>query len=52
MAVLGFEDAHAMTVLTISAAEVSRYDTLMRLDCGEIRVADAMALLSLERRRI
>ena len=41
-----------MTVLTMSTAEVSRFDTLMRLDRGEIRVADAMALLSLERRQI
>ena len=41
-----------MTVLTMSAAEVSRFDTLMRLDRGEIRVADAMALLNLERRQI
>lgn len=52
MAILGSEDVQAMTVLTMSAAEVSRYDTLMRLDRGEIRVADAMALLSLERRQI
>ena len=52
MAVLGSEDVHAMTVLTMSAAEVSRFDTLMRLDRGEIRVADAMVLLSLERRQI
>lgn len=52
MAILGSEDVQAMTVLTMSAAEVSRYDTLMRLDRGEIRVADAMALLRLERRQI
>ena len=49
MAVLGSEDVHAMTVLTMSAAEVSRFDTLMRLDRGEIRVADAMVLLSRKR---
>ena len=34
-----------MTVLTMSAAEVSRFDTLKRLDRGEIRPVDAMALL-------
>ena len=52
MAILGSEDVRTMTVLTMSTAEVSRFDTLMRLDRGEIRVADAMALLSLERRQI
>ncbi len=52
MAILGSEDVRAMTVLTMSAAEISRFDTLMRLDRGEIRVADAMALLNLERRQI
>lgn len=52
MAILGSEDVRAMTVLTMSAAEISRFDTLMRLDRGEIRVTDAMALLNLERRQI
>ncbi|MBB3877089.1 transposase, partial [Sphingomonas aquatilis] len=41
-----------MTVLTMSAAEVSRFDTLMRLDRGEIRPVDAMALLGLERSQL
>ena len=41
-----------MTVLKMSAAEVSRFDTLMRVDRGEIRGLDAMALLGLERRQI
>ena len=36
MAVLGSEDVYAMTVLTVSAAEVSRLGTLMRPDRGEI----------------
>jgi len=49
IAVLGNEDAHGMTVLTISTAEITRFDTLMRLDRGEIRIADAMELLGLER---
>lgn len=52
MAILGSEDVRAMTVLTMSAAEIFRFDTLMRLDRGEIRVADAMTLLNLERRQI
>ncbi|MBW6532678.1 ISNCY family transposase [Sphingomonas sp. RRHST34] len=41
-----------MTVLTMSAAEVSRLDTLMRLDRGEIRPVDAMALLGLQRSQL
>ncbi len=41
-----------MTVLTMSAAEITRFDTLMRLDRGEIRTADAMELLGLQRRQI
>jgi DNA-binding transcriptional ArsR family regulator len=41
-----------MTVLTMSAAEITRFDTLMRLDRGEIRIADAMELLGLERRQV
>ncbi|MBB3349690.1 ISNCY family transposase [Sphingomonas sp. BK069] len=41
-----------MTVLTMSAAEVSRFDTLMRLDRGEIRPVDAMALLGLQRSQL
>ncbi len=41
-----------MTVLTMSAAEITRFDTLIRLDRGEIRIADAMELLGLQRRQI
>ncbi len=41
-----------MTVLTMSAAEITKFDTLMRLDRGEIRTADAMELLGLQRRQI
>ena len=41
-----------MTVLAMSATEISRFDTLMRLDRGEIRVADAMELLGLARRQV
>ncbi|MGK6324655.1 ISNCY family transposase [Sphingomonas sp. DT-51] len=41
-----------MTVLAMSAAEITRFDTLMRLDRGEIRVADAMELLGLARRQV
>ncbi|WP_163416163.1 helix-turn-helix domain-containing protein, partial [Escherichia coli] len=41
-----------MTVLTMSAAEITRFDTLMRLDRGEIRIPDAMELLGRQRRQI
>lgn len=41
-----------MTVLTMSASEVSRFDTLMRLDRGEIRPTDAMVLLKLGRSQL
>ena len=41
-----------MTVLAMSAAEITRFDTQMRLDRGEIRVADAMELLGLARRQV
>ncbi|WP_336869348.1 helix-turn-helix domain-containing protein [Sphingomonas sanguinis] len=41
-----------MTVLTMSAAEITRFDTLMRLDRGEIRTTDAMELLGLQRRQV
>jgi hypothetical protein len=52
MAVLGNEDAHCMTVLAMSSAEITRFDTLMRLDRGEIRIVDAMELLGLARRQV
>jgi transposase len=52
MTVLGNEDAHCMTVLSMSSAEIIRFDTLMRLDRGEIRIADAMELLGLARRQV
>lgn len=41
-----------MTVLTMSAVEVARFETLARVDRGEIKVADAMLLLRLQRRQI
>lgn len=41
-----------MTVLTMSASEVSRFDTLMRLDRGDIRPTDAMVLLKLGRSQL
>nr|WP_322965627.1 hypothetical protein [Sphingomonas sp. SGZ-02] len=40
-----------MTVLTMSAAEITRFDTLMRVDRGEIQIPDAMELLGLQRRQ-
>ncbi|WP_206543609.1 helix-turn-helix domain-containing protein [Sphingomonas sanguinis] len=41
-----------MTVLTMNAAEITRFDTLMRLDRGDIRTTDAMELLGLQRRQV
>ena len=41
-----------MTTLAMSAAEIIRFDTLMRLDRGEIRTAGAMELRGLQRRQV
>lgn len=41
-----------MTVLAMSDGELSRYDTLMRVERGELRVADAAAVLRLKRRQV
>lgn len=41
-----------MTVLAMSHGELSRYDTLMRVEHGELRVDDAAALLGLKRRQV
>lgn len=41
-----------MTVLAMSHGEISRFDTLMRVERGELRVADAATLLGLKRRQI
>lgn len=41
-----------MTVMTMSAGEISRFDTLMRIQRGELRVMDAMALLGLARSQV
>lgn len=41
-----------MTVLAMSHGELSRFDTLMRVDRGELRVDDAAALLGLKRRQV
>lgn len=41
-----------MTVLAMSHGELSRFDTLMRVKRGELRVADAAALLGLKRRQV
>lgn len=38
-----------MTVMTMSPGGMSRFDTLMRVQRGELRVMDAMALLGLAR---
>jgi hypothetical protein len=47
MAVLGSEDVEAVMVRAMMPAEVTRGDALMRLDCGDITVADALVLLRL-----
>jgi hypothetical protein len=41
-----------MTVLTMSDGELSRFDTLMRVERGELRIEDAAALLGLKRRQV
>jgi len=41
-----------MTVLALSAAEITRFDPPMRLDRGEIGIADTMELLGLARRQV
>ena len=41
-----------MTVLTMSHGELSRFDTLMRVERGELRVEDAAVLLGLKRRQV
>jgi hypothetical protein len=41
-----------MTVLAMSHGELSRFDTLMRVERGELRVEDAAAVLGLKRRQI
>lgn len=47
-----FGGSRTVTVMTMSAGEISRFDTLMRLDPGDIRPVDAMALLGLQRSRL
>jgi hypothetical protein len=41
-----------MTVLAMSHGELSRFDTLMRVERGELRVEDAAMLLGLKRRQV
>lgn len=41
-----------MAVLVMSDGELSRFDTLMRVDRGELRPTDAARLLGIERRQI
>ena len=41
-----------MAVLAMSDGELSRFDTLMRVERGELRVVDAATLLGLQRRQI
>lgn len=41
-----------MAVLAMSHEELSRFDTLMRVQRGELRVEDAALLLGLKRRQV
>ena len=41
-----------MVVLAMSHGELSRFDTLMRVERGELRITDAAALLGLKRRQV
>ncbi len=41
-----------MTMVAMSHGELSRFDTLMRIERGELRVEDAAALLGLKRRQV
>ena len=41
-----------MTVVAMSHGELSRFDTLMRVERGELRVEDAAILLGLKRRQV
>ena len=41
-----------MTVLAMSHGELSRFDTLMRVERDELRVDDAASLLGLKRRQV
>lgn len=41
-----------MSVLAMSHGELSRFDTLMRVERGELRVEDAAGLLGLKRRQV
>ncbi|MET0363767.1 MAG: helix-turn-helix domain-containing protein, partial [Sphingobium sp.] len=41
-----------MAVLAMSDGELSRFDTLMRVDRGELRPTDAARLLGIQRRQI
>ncbi|WP_420481946.1 helix-turn-helix domain-containing protein [Croceicoccus gelatinilyticus] len=41
-----------MTVVAMSHGELSRFDTLMRVERGEFRIDDAVVNLALKRRQI
>ena len=41
-----------MVVLAMSQGELSRFDTMMRVERGELRVTGAAALLGLKRRQV
>ena len=41
-----------MTVVAMSHGELSRYDTLLRFQRGELRVEDAAMLLDVGRRQV
>lgn len=41
-----------MTVVAMSHGEISRYDTLQRVERGELRVEDAVDLIGVSRRQV
>lgn len=52
MVLLAVRENALMTVVAMSHGELSRFDTLSRVDRGELRVEDAATLLGLKRRQI
>jgi hypothetical protein len=52
MSILQAGGCAAMTVLTMSDGELSRFDTLRRVQRGELRATDAARLLGLRRRQV
>ena len=52
MVLLAVREDALMTVVAMSHGELSRFETLSRVDRGELRVEDAATLLGIKRRQI